>query len=284
MKILGNKRKLLRIISMFLILLSTVIGGFLGFWITGSVPRNYNVLDPSRKIANYTVEQLAEVYKPILYQEDNIKPEPTKNFYEIVNKSSSLIIAYRVYWSDEYYPNAIMDNLYRFFRTIYYGDPADIETIEFEVDIISLKIRQIAFEILKPGTTEKLPGHRPVRLIFKGPVIYLCYGDTNRTLNFNPFEGTHLVLQVNTWNHLFSLEETPRGERYDLPLVFMTDKEYMHYKMVRRSAILLKQKEPMQIAIIIIISLIFTIYMGLYFVIFRHEILKKNLLKLIKKT
>ncbi|WP_457741355.1 hypothetical protein [Thermococcus sp.] len=154
----------------------------------------------------------AKRYAPILYTPQDDKPEEILYMY---NKTTHAI-TYYVIWGGEYTGRSVIDRLYEYIRSLFYGSGADVEPIT----VYSLN-RTISFET---------SGHTEVWATFSGTVCK--YDDTyipNCTVN-----GTHVRVYVLTWNHLFTLEPQSGTHPVSIEVKPMSPTDYIRYSVGRR--------------------------------------------------
>jgi hypothetical protein len=89
-------------------------------------------------------------------------------------------LTYFYEWEDERHPSRVADGVYRLFRRLYYGSPADVEYVRVTVT-----------------------GGKATRLEFEQPEIHgWRVKHLYRSLDFS-LDGAHPALRVASWNHLF---------------------------------------------------------------------------------
>jgi len=154
----------------------------------------------------------ARRYAPLLYTLPGDEPELVLYMY---NKSTHAI-TYYVIWSGEYTGEGIVDRLYEYLRSLFYGSSTDVESI----DVYPLN-RTVSFET---------SGHKRVWATFSGTVCK--YDDVyvpQCTVN-----GTHVKVYVLTWNHLFTLEPHAGTQPTSVEVKPMSPNDYIRYRVGRR--------------------------------------------------
>ncbi|WP_457741857.1 hypothetical protein [Thermococcus sp.] len=154
----------------------------------------------------------AKRYAPVLYTPPGDEPEEILYMY---NKTTHAI-TYYVIWGGEYTGKSIIDRLYEYVRSLFYGSGADVEPIT----VYSLN-RTISFET---------SGHKKVWATFSGTICK--YDDTyipNCTVN-----RTHVRVYVLTWNHLFTLEPRSGTQPVSIDVKPMSPADYIRYSVGRR--------------------------------------------------
>lgn len=224
------------------------------FWlaslITGYTDREYDVLLPKEtvKIADitYTAQSIAELYQPVISDTPSSSPKPVVMWYEVVEwDDNTLVIVFRPSWSDERHPIPIINMLYRWYRQSVYGSEIDMEYIEIHVNRIEGEIERVSFETsLGSKYWQYVVPH--VRVIINQSNSAYAFTATtpsgkvlipSRPLPNVPWgEDGRIMLYVQTWNHLFTIEAPPWStEPLSMPLRFMDDQTYRELKVARRS-------------------------------------------------
>ncbi len=154
----------------------------------------------------------AKRYAPLIYTPPGDEPELVLYMY---NKTTGSITYYFI-WSGEYTGRGILDRLYEYVRSLFYGSSADVEPIN-----VYPSNRSISFET---------SGHKRVWATFSGTVcnyddVYVPHCTVN---------GTHVKVYVLTWNHLFTLE--PQSSTYPVLIKVkpMSPTDYIRYSVGRR--------------------------------------------------
>jgi|GEM_PF-5136812 len=154
----------------------------------------------------------AKRYAPVIYTPPGDEPEEILYMY---NKTTHAI-TYYVVWGGEYTGRGVVDRLYEYVRSLFYGSGADVEPV-----VIYPLNRTVSFET---------SGHTKVWATFSGAVCK--YDDTyvpNCTVN-----GTHVKVYVLTWNHLFTLEPRNGTRPASVNVKPMSPTDYMRYSVGRR--------------------------------------------------
>ncbi|MEQ9716416.1 MAG: hypothetical protein ACTSSP_08175 [Candidatus Asgardarchaeia archaeon] len=167
----------------------------------------------------------ASKYSPIIFTEPGDKPIKISYLY----KDKDNMLTYYIFWKDEYHPDHVIDSLYRFFRTFYFGSSVDIERIKirfYENNTPELLI----FETVNHEVVELLIINKTYAQ-FKNGSIVKCLRDY------------HPILYIVTWNHMFGLKPIS-GKSYIennfTNIEKLTLEEYVAFKMFRRSRISLQ--------------------------------------------
>ncbi len=245
------------ILKIFVVIISVIVIlsllAFAAAAATGRVDRAYAVLDPSADIQvgseTLSVEELASRYQPITrLGYANPSPPLLQTDYEVVDNADTWDIDYYNVWEDEINPIPLIHQIYRFFRSAYYGSPVrDIEYIQINISKVDGTISMVQFET-SPGTNYSvvISVHLVARYIRtdgdKFNVIITdkdSGGQVDTQEGVVPwFEGSHLVIEVATWNHLSRLatqDIASSSTRLQPPLHFLTNEEYRSMKFVRKS-------------------------------------------------
>jgi len=143
------------------------------FWlmvIHTSVFSSVYTCDKSKNIENFVIEHC-----PLIESKDKIES------IGIEYKNSTII--YRIIWEDEFYPNQLIDNIYRVYRKVKYGSAKDIEY--FAIRLKEKQYYDIFFETYK--------------ILFFN--IYK-HRKIHKVINGNSCKK--IKIKVDTWNHLFN--------------------------------------------------------------------------------
>jgi len=217
-----------------------LISFLLGLKLTGMKRRNYSVLNPDDVLNGIKVIEIIEKYKPIIYQTENIKKDIQFFFYELVEHKDHLILIYRPVWDDEIHPNLSIHLMYKFFRWFFYGSIRDIEFVELFIDKKSGEVLSFSFESLTEGSSLKAPGHEFIEIEKNGKKYY--NKTKNEVLDYEPFKKSRCIVQVKTWNHLLTITGKPKGKKFDIPLIPLTNWQYQKHSISRRSSGFVKTK------------------------------------------
>lgn len=210
-------------------------------------PRPYKVLKQSDVIlgnhTSFTAEYLCNSYKPIIRQSVSLRgPQPYDMWCEVIDPENNpfIDIFYRVRWLNENHPNRFLDIIYQIFRTFYFGSRQDLEFILLRIDRTTERISSIKFETdrsLDPDHSS--PEHVVAQLTVNAnvPSKYDCVvaGVKSDPITLS-FIDNHPIIEVLTWNHVFMagyLSST--FNEYDIPVTFLTEKQYKRYRFDRRS-------------------------------------------------
>lgn len=151
-------------------------------------------------------EKIARKYMPNIYQLQCDIDYPKDNGwikvgYAIEENKDEARIEYNLVFKDEYHPNQILDELYDVERKWEYGRIEDIEGFSITVDLNIDKIKEIEFD----GTWSNGEDYNDATHKSK------TFTDLSE---FNSENG-HIILNVASWNHLFSnkvpTESIPSG-------------------------------------------------------------------------
>lgn len=160
----------------------------------------------------WTARRVAEAFAPLL---DAGADLPDACWYEpLPGKGDRMAVLYRFSWPDERHPRPWLHWPYRTWRKAFFGSPRDVEFVWVEVDLDRRKPYRIGFEAPDPGSW--LVGHR-FTVLDQGKF---------------PVSGTHPVLKLASWNHLFEPGGTPGPQA---PLKFLDDAAFSALRMERRS-------------------------------------------------
>lgn len=240
------------LLLIFIWVLLGILAFFVGLKITSTKGRDYSTLRPTDKVNGQKVLAILEKYKPIIYQKEEIEKEIQFIFYECVEQKDRLVLIYRPVWEDEIHPNPIINQLYKFFRWFYYGSIKDIEFIEIFIDKKTGELLSFSFETFVEDSSIETPRHEFTIIVKQNKVFY------NKTKNEPvtvPFDGSSCILQVITWNHLFSIPKNPEGQKFDCPLKLLTNQRYKKYAISRRSSGLVKTQANKKLTYLVSISL-----------------------------
>ena len=158
---------------------------------------------------------LAERYQPYL-----VGGEPASKCYfeALPPRAGKVAVLYRFSWPDERHPIAALHYLYSLWRKIYFGSVEDIEFVWVEADENTGKPLRIAFEAPEVGK------------------VFVAHDF--RLLDSFPAEGTHPLLDVASWNHIFEVSRSRfevRDGKNPVPLEFLDDDSFHRLRMGRRS-------------------------------------------------
>ncbi len=161
-------------------------------------------------------QELGERYYPVIYTKPDDRPTALKFLY----REGQSVLIYYVFWDDEFYPySPIIDKLYRFLRTLYYGSSEDIEVIKLRIDNgapVELIFESYGHEVVRArilnSTHVTLPDGREVRCM----------------TNYHP------ELYSVTWNHMLSLLPLNGYVANSLRPENLSLDEYVHFKIYRR--------------------------------------------------
>jgi hypothetical protein len=220
--------------------------------LTGHDKRAYFVLPPDRIIEiaenKTTISDLASSYKPKMYLRPSTPSPPLLwIWYEAIPTEDTIDIVYYFTWENEIHPNPVLNIFYSFFRSKYYGTPLyDIEYLQINVERTSGKIKKIRFETSpEEDYFITISEHLMVSYFRKSGNIYdeilmtrkgeLVDKRNNVQINF---DETHVLVGVQTWNHLTRIitnEDDDFSVLQDAPLIPLSEDDYSHYKFVRKS-------------------------------------------------
>ena len=246
-----------------------------------SFPRPYKVLNPSDTIQlnekHLTAEAISNSFKPIIRQSISLRgPQPYDIWCEVIDTENNpyFDIFYRVHWLNENHPNRFLDIMYQIFRTFYFGSRQDMEYILLRINRSTKKIITIKFETdrnLKPDHSS--PEHIVVQLSAindsQNKYESMVDGVQSQLIELS-FVDQHPIIEVLTWNHVFMVGYlSDKYTEYELPLKFMSEKQYKRYRFDRRSwinyGLKINKKMPLQRAFVItIITLFGSIIIGFF--------------------
>lgn len=160
--------------------------------------------------------QAAESYSPLVAPGSAEAPHAC--YYTVLSPDpQTLVLLYRFAWPDELASGAWWDGAYRGFRRLYYGSTRDLEYVRVWVDLPSGRLKRADFE--SPLEREGLTEHDPRSL--EGPAL--------------PSQGTHPLLRVAGWNHLFE-PARPDDTAAPTPLEFLDTRLYGFLRIARSSS------------------------------------------------
>jgi len=184
---------------------------------TGTLAPNYGVIAPDSPVelggSPVAASALASRFEPLLSGE----AASACWFEPLPPKDGRMAVLYRFSWPDERHPIAALHYVYALWRSVYFGSRQDIEYVWVEAD-------------LKTG--------KPVRVAFESPDVGKVFVNHDfNLLDRFPMQGTHPLLKVASWNHIF---QTVSGERGSVvgeavPLQFLDDAAFRDLRMGRRS-------------------------------------------------
>jgi hypothetical protein len=219
--------------------------------LTGHDQRAYNVLAPNDMVEiggdQRSVAKLATKYQPYM----NLRAStPSPNllwvWYEAVPTEHSIDMIYYHVWENEINPNPNIHTLYSLFRAAYYGYPLyDIEYLQVSISRLNGDVDGLLFETSPQDSYFiTLSEHIVDRYILKDDDIYDRV-QTTRTgekpipaSNVSvPFNGEHVLVLAQTWNHLTRLLSPADSDAVwlDAQLKPLSAEEYAHFKFVRKS-------------------------------------------------
>lgn len=223
-------------------------------FLTGRVNRSYPVMDGTLEVEingeKGALQSFAEKYQPVMYKQPEIVTPPILwVWWNAVDRGDKIDFIYYNVWENEINPNPTVHSYYSFFRSFYYGYPLyDIEYIQVTISKLTGQVDGIRFETGPSDNFHSLFNeHIVLKASHVGGIDYavkLINRDTrNEIKSFAAqpkFDGSHISLGVQTWNHLSNLlvasnesiylERVPAGQ-----LKQLSDDEYASYKFVRKS-------------------------------------------------
>lgn len=228
-----------------------------GLGTSGTNSRDYRVLEDTTKITlgteKLSVRQVIEKYKPKIYESLQKRTvNPLFIWYEaILDKDKDrIILVYRPTWKDEENVDSpFIDNLYRIYRTLYYGNPPiDSEYIEIVLELPTSKEVLARFEVPKKNYsyTETTQPHYTAKLTKTGQTRYeMNVLDADKKLihqaHLDVQNLRELKLASVTWNHLFwpiDKGDATKFEKFadtSMELKRFTEQEYKKHRFARRS-------------------------------------------------
>ncbi len=188
-------------------------------------------------------KDVTRMFAPIIRHPVRLRgPPPVEMWYEILpptrNEPSNMItINYRVIWPAEIHPSPVVDKLYRVFRKFYYGSSEDIEIIQVTANLDNKIITQIKMETDSSQQPDVfLSDHAKVVLKRRGSSFEVWLNQKKIDTITLQFKGTRPIIEVLTWNHVFSIRYTNKpSELHDLPLKPVTKNLHQRYRLDRRS-------------------------------------------------
>ena len=219
--------------------------------ITGHDKRSYFVLSPNDLVTinsqKMTISDMAAMYKPMMFLRPSTPSPPLLwIWYEPVSNAGTIDITYYFAWENEIHPNPILHRLYSLFRAIYYGYPLyDIEYLQLNILQDSGQIAKIRFETSLQKDYFAVSKHTIAQYILQDDGSYvetLTSREGEELLHRDDFQVSfddhHVLVGVQTWNHLTKLltkDDSDFTLLQDAPLKYLTGKEYSRYKFVRKS-------------------------------------------------
>jgi hypothetical protein len=240
-------------VLLFLVLLIITLVAFGLLWdnFTGRDARAYPVLQPDTEVEIagkiMRISDVALAYQPDMnIRRTNPSPPLLWTWYEAIKTNSGVDLVYYQDWEDEINPDPIFHWLYRVFRSAYYGSPVrDIEYFQISISSSNGEVQNILFET-SPGddyfvTYSKHLVARYQKIV--GGTYDVIINDKSgneisKTSGIEPiFQGSHIKVLAQTWNHLTRLLTISDTDLIQLPtdVKFLTDDEYSSYKFVRKS-------------------------------------------------
>lgn len=226
----------------------TVLALFLAM--TGYIPRDYDVLNPSDQIdvsgVSLTVEEAAKMYRPYFYIDPNTNSPPAiMLWWHAVDdrKNRDLVLIYHMVWEDEIHPNPVIHRIYRLYREIYYGTPVfDVEYVQINVSYEDGSIRRVRYEgTFSDGYYAPIHKHKVVVIVSDGisavENVLHTDGTVKASRQVSPPKFP-LRFGVASWSHQFVLLEssdTSYTSEISMPMKFLSDEEYQKYKFARKS-------------------------------------------------
>jgi hypothetical protein len=292
-----NSKRIRKKLSKQLIFLSIIIillNILISFGVTGeNLPPRSSLSSESAITINGSVISVIEVaneYKPNIYVPQVYQNHPFIGYvFDVYETQNSYIILYRIVWKDEDHPNPVLDVVYDYFRSWYYGSTFDIEPIIIEVSKSDAEILSVEFETeANNDSTAFIPSHLPVLLnnTIDGTGKFLMEKSgsiSEVTPNFD--NQSHLVLTLLSWNHLFYLPTNNISLiDYQLlgnSLIHMPRNYYSTHNLARRSALRLSYSSDWLTTGLIIFGML--ILEGLLIIIFSSSYAKNIRFKLKKQ-
>jgi hypothetical protein len=163
-------------------------------------------------------------------------------WWEAIDTGTSIALVYHPVWEDERHPNRLFNALYRLYRAIVYGTPIrDIEYIQINVNCSNGLIQRIRYEGSSAASYDDwFATHTLVAIDRVGSqyIETVSFSGMRSTVRSVRIDGPSLRFGVVTWSHQFALINDD-AEAYsvpvNMPLAYLTDKDYQRYKMARRS-------------------------------------------------
>lgn len=225
---------------------------YASLFLTGRDTRSYSVLGPDAVIEvnhkKMSIEQLASDYQPRMYiRSSTPSPKLLWTWYEAVLRDGEIDIVYYQNWEDEINPNPIIHKFYWLFRSTYYGYPTyDIEVFQISVSLETGDVTQLLFETSPSDDFYvTISEHIIARYTKQSDGLYkaiLTSKENNNVIDelveSVQFEGSHVLVLAQTWNHLTALLSAPSKDGFQLldsPLRYLTDRNYSSFKFVRKS-------------------------------------------------
>jgi hypothetical protein len=188
-----------------------IVLNFVVFWFVGLYTSGYSL----EGYLPWESEKISE-YSPIVYTKPDDRPA---GILYMADMNGDLY--YYIVWDDEYFSNAIIDKLYRFFRGLVYGGATqDIEVVRVNPDNGSFYFQTY--------------GHTNVhgKLLANNECLWI---EENKVIPDCAVNGTHIRVYVVTWNHMLSLIPENDTVRAVLPMRHMTPDDYIALGMFRRT-------------------------------------------------
>lgn len=246
------------------------------------IPRPYKILNPTDIIEvhreSLTVAEFCNEFKPIIRQSTSLRgPKPKDLWYEVIDTDNNQFvdIFFRVRWMNENHPNFFFDILYQLFRKFYFGSHEDLEYVLIRIDRTTGKNINIKFETDRSLNPDHFfPEHIVANLscINNSDHQYkVIIDDVLNTKCILNFKDNHPIIEVLTWNHVFVHEYRSKTfNEFDLPIKFVTEKDYKKYRFDRRSWVdygsIINKKLPLQRAftittILLLVLILVTLFL-----------------------
>ncbi len=236
--------------------LISLVAFLLGISVSGQNDRDYKVLGESDtfKIGSeiLPVRNIAERYRPQIYE--HTEYESSKflfMWYEAIPTNNTLILTYRPVWDDERNTKSpVPDNLYRIYRSLYYGNPPiDTEYIQIVIDSLTGEKILVRFEtpeenydyfkLAQPHYTVEISNNSNEKSFIKK--IVNPNGVVISQTNLIMESKSTLNLVVATWNHLFvsmteeNINQSSSYKNVNAEMKYLKEEDYKIHRFARRS-------------------------------------------------
>jgi hypothetical protein len=238
--------------NILILIVLVTASGFVFAYFTGHDARAYTLMPPDAEVEiagkSISISELASLYQPIMnLRKTNPSPPLLWTWYEAVKTDPGVDLVYYQVWEDEINPDPFLHWLYHIFRSAYYGTPVrDIEYFQISISAADGDVQKMMFETSpEDDYFVTFSKHLIARYQRRPDGLYdatLSNRSTGREISqfsgVEPlFDGDHIQVLAQTWNHLTRLLTPADTNLEQLPtqVKFLTDEEYSSYKFVRKS-------------------------------------------------
>ncbi len=244
-------RSIFTVLGWILVALGVLL---IAVYVTGREARAYPVLaeDTLTQVGSgqIAVRDLAVRYHPLVYKQPEVESPPLLwLWYNAVDAGDHIDLIYYFVWQNEINPIPLIHRYYSIFRAFYYGYPLyDIEYFQVGVAKGDGSIASLMFET---GPSDDFYSVINAHIVVQAGRLasgeyQARYLDRStqaeiRSLTLVPeFDGEHVKVAAQTWNHLSTLvtagNDSVYTEGLDSDLVKnLSAADYSNYKFVRKS-------------------------------------------------